>query len=71
MTDKPQELPETLSTFTLELIEDLRALRRGDITAREARVRALLAREVLRSVHLQLEGVKFLSDSAKQIEAPK
>lgn len=62
MTDT---LPETLSEFTRELIQDLKDLRAGRITAGAARVRAQLAREVLRAVHLQLEGLKYLSDGAK------
>ncbi len=64
---EPQALPDTLNEFTLELIDDLRALRRGDITLREGRVRALLAREVLRSVHLHLEGMKLLSDQSRPV----
>lgn len=60
-------LPDTLSQFTLDLIDDLKALRDGHITPRDARVRAQMAREVLRSVHLQLEGMRLLSDAAKQI----
>ncbi len=71
LSNKPQELPDTLSEFTTELMEDLRDLRAGKITPRDARVRALLAREVLRSVHLQLEGMKYMSETAKQIEPPK
>ena len=62
MTDT---LPETLSEFTRELIQDLKDLRAGKITAGAARVRAQLAREVLRAVHLQLEGLKYLSGAAK------
>ena len=68
-----QNLDETLANFTLELIGDLRALRAGKITSSEARVRAQLAREILRSVNLQLQGMKFLSDAAKttgQIAGP-
>ena len=56
-----------LSTFTRELIQDLKDLRAGKITAPEARVRAQLAREVLRSVHLQLQGLKHLAGKAKRI----
>ena len=69
-----QNLDETLTSFTLELIGDLKALRAGKITIAEARVRAQLAREILRAVHLQLQGMKFLSDTAKtrgQLGAPE
>lgn len=68
--EKQPELPEALSQFTMELIEDLRDLRAEKITVHEARVRAQLAREVLRSVHLQLEGMKYLSETAKQLPRP-
>ncbi len=74
MNDKtPKEqpsLPDTLTTFTLGLIGDLNDLRAGKITTAEARVRTQLAREVLRSVHLQLQGIKYLSGAAKPLPAP-
>lgn len=60
-------LPDTLAEFTRGLMGDLVKLRNGEITNKDARVRALLAREVLRSVHLGLEGSRILSDKAKQI----
>jgi hypothetical protein len=34
---------------------------------REARTRATVAREAMRAVHLNFEGLKFLSDRAKAI----
>lgn len=71
MPKKQPDLPEVLSQFTIDLVEDLKLLRKGKISTRDARARALLAREILRSVHLQLEGMKYLSESARQIEAPK
>ncbi len=62
-------LPNSLlSKFTRNLIQDLEALRRGDISLPEARVRAQLAREVLRSIHIQLQGSKLLSSHATEIE---
>jgi len=60
------DLPNTLEDFTLELIGDLKALRQGRISVKEARARAMLAREVLRAVHLQLEGMRYLSEAAKE-----
>ena len=74
MPDKDERLaaaalPEALAEFTLALIGDLNDLRAGRITPHAARVRAQLAREVLRSVHLQLEGVKYLSGRA--LPAPR
>ena len=64
-------LPDTLSDFTRELIQDLKDLRAGRITARDARVRTQLAREILRAVHLQLEGMKHLAGAAKRIDEAK
>ena len=64
MPKTPPTLTEALSQFTLDLVEDLRSLRRGDITLADARVRAQLAREVLRSVGLQLEGMRYLAGQA-------
>lgn len=65
-----QTLPEALSQFTLDLIQDIKDLRAGKITNTDARARALLAREALRAVHLQLEGMKWLSGSAKALPSP-
>ena len=50
----------TLNEVTLGLIQDLRDLRAGKITNADARTRAQLAREILRSVHLALEGMKVI-----------
>ena len=49
-----------VSEVTRMLIEDLRLLREGKITNTDGRVRAQLAREALRSAHLQLEGLKLI-----------
>lgn len=54
----------SLADFTVELIQDLKDLRAGKISAKDARVRALLAREVLRSVHLHMEGLRYLDGQA-------
>lgn len=67
--DTTESLGEGLGEFTVELMNDLKALRSGDITPREARVRALLAREILRAVHLQMEGMKYLAENAKAVKA--
>ena len=71
MTKKKDTLPDAIAAFTIDLIQDLKDLRAGKISARDAKVRALLAHEVLRSVHLQFEGMKFISAQAKQITATK
>ena len=61
-----------LSAVTLGLCKDLDELRKGNITNADARTRAQLAREILRSVHMQLEGMKVIEGKlAKQIEDKK
>lgn len=60
-----------LLAFTDALIGDLKALRAGEISVRDARARAELARQVLRSVHYVVTAQKFLMDKAKQIQGPK
>ncbi len=59
----------TLNEVTLGLIGDLRDLRAGKITNTDARTRAQIAREILRSVHLILEGMKVIQ--ATNSKAPK
>ncbi len=58
-----------LNELTLGLVEDLKLLRQGKITNADARVRAQLAREILRAVHLHLEGVKLIEAKAKRVQA--
>ncbi|MEL6110391.1 MAG: hypothetical protein AAFU85_30660 [Planctomycetota bacterium] len=58
---------QDLREVTEELIGDLRALREGKITNADARTRAQLGREILRAVHLQLEGVKLIESKAKKV----
>jgi hypothetical protein len=58
-----------LATFTEELIGDLKLLRAGKISVRDARARADLAKQVLRAVHYVVTAQKFLADNAKQIPA--
>lgn len=59
-----------LATFTDDLIGDLRQLRAGTITVREARARAELARQVLRAIHYVVTAQKFLMDNAKALPTP-
>lgn len=59
----------TLNEVTLGLIQDLKDLRAKKITNTDARVRAQLGREILRSVHLQLEGMKVIEGKAKKVAA--
>lgn len=60
-----------LTQFNVDLMQDLRDLRDGKITLADARVRAQLAREVLRGVSLQLEGMRFLSGKALPSPSPR
>ena len=60
-------LPSTLSAFTQSLIQDYNDLRADKITTAPARVRAQLAREILRSLHLHLQGMRMLADTAKPV----
>lgn len=64
-------LASSLSTLARDLIDDYHDLRKGKLSVREARARAGIAREAMRAVHLQFEGLKFLSAQAKQIEGGK
>ena len=58
-----------LTDVTLGLIDDLIKLRRGEITNADARTRAQLAREILRSVHLQIEGMRRIEANAKRVKS--
>lgn len=65
--DSTLPLPRDLGRFTSDLINDLAKLRAGEITVGDARARAQLAREVIRSVQVQLQGYKVFADAAKRI----
>lgn len=65
--DAAPDLTISLQEFAAELIQDVRDLRAGKITPRDARVRAALAREALRAVHLQFEGMRWIEQRAKPI----
>lgn len=57
----------SLSRFAQGLMADVRAHRAGTLTTRDARVRAQLAHEALRAVHLELEGRKYISGQATAV----
>lgn len=65
-SDEPSDLAVTLNLvqFTKQLMDDLRLLRAGKISTRDAHARAELARQVLRSVHYIVNAQKFLSERA-------
>ena len=52
------------------LADDLRALRSGKISVREANARAALAKQILRGVHYVVVAQKYLSEQAKLAPAP-
>lgn len=60
-----------LGSFTDGLISDLQLLRDGKISVRDAKARAELARQVLRSVHYIVTAQKYLGDNAKPLPVPK
>ena len=64
----PPPLASSLTQLAQDLIADYHALRAGTLGVREARARALLAREALRAVHLNFEGLRFMSEQAKLID---
>lgn len=55
-----------LNEVTIGLIDDLKLLRAGKITNADARVRAQIAREILRAVHLSLEGMRLIESKSPQ-----
>lgn len=64
---EPVPVAQALHQLAADLIEDYHALRAGRLTVRDARARATLAREAMRAVHLQFEGMRFLTEQAKLI----
>lgn len=58
-----------LMTFTDDLIGDLRALRSGRISVRDAHARAELAKQVLRAVHYVVTAQRYLGDRALPVPA--
>lgn len=58
----------SLNEVTLGLVKDLRDLREKKITNADARTRAQLAREILRAVHLTLEGMRTI-EGGKVVKA--
>lgn len=58
-----------LDEIIADLVGDLRELRAGKLSTKDARVRAELAREVMRGFRLVIEARKFLAQNAKPIRA--
>lgn len=66
MENDTQPLAERLDLATLiaGLMDDLKSLRMGKITIREAHARAELARQILRGVHYVVTAQKYLEGRA-------
>lgn len=62
MADAPQTLAESLNLQTLigDLVSDLKLLRAGKISVRDAHARAELARQILRGVHYVVQAQKYI-----------
>lgn len=71
MDDGSQTLTERLDLATLiaGLMGDLKELRSGGISVREAHARAELARQILRGVHYVVTAQKYLEGRA--LPAPR
>lgn len=67
-----QTLAERLDLADLisGLIQDLRDLRAGKISVRDAQARAVLAKQILRGVHYVVTAQKFIEQQAKALEGP-
>lgn len=69
MRDERLEAAPLAERFKLDnliddLAEDLRALRAGRISVRDARARADLAKQILRGVHYVVIAQKFMAERA-------
>lgn len=62
----PRDLGERLGLpdIVLGIATDLKALRAGNISIRDARARAELARELLRAVRMVIDAQKFIEGQA-------
>lgn len=62
----PRDLGEKLGLpeIVLGIANDLKALREGHISIRDARARAELARELLRAVRMVIDAQKFIEGQA-------
>lgn len=69
MSDAPLSESLNLQGLISGLLGDLRDLREGKISNRDAHARAELARQILRGVHYVVQAQKFLSGQA--LPAPK
>lgn len=60
-----------LMSFTDELIDDLKKLRKNEISVHEAHARANLAKQILKAVHYTIVAQQFMIEQAKgSVEMP-
>lgn len=73
MKEKPNSLAERLdlAQFIAGLVSDLKMLRAGQISNRDAQARAELARQVLRGVHYVVTAQKFIEGRALPVPEKK
>ena len=50
------------------LVEDLNALRAGQISVNDALARSMLAKQIFNGVRIYLNGTKLLSDGARPVK---
>lgn len=72
MADEVNSLAERLDLADLisGMVGDLRALRAGTISVREAHARAEIARQILRGVHYVVTAQKYLEGRALPAPVP-
>lgn len=72
MDNEPRTINERFQIDALinDLAGDLRELRAGRISIREAKARAELAKQILRGVHYVVTAQKYLGDRAREIAPP-
>lgn len=62
---------ESLADLTLDMLDDLKKLRRGEISETSARIRCDMAREILRAIYLGLQGAKRIGASKSNVTISK
>lgn len=67
MSDSPLADRFRLDDLIDGLADDLKKLRNGEISNRDANARAALAKQILRGVHYIVTAQKVLAESAKDV----
>lgn len=74
MADEPQSTLDedfSLKSIVDGIVGDLNELRAGRISVADARVRAELAKQVLRGIGYAVQAQKFLAGQAAQLPGPE